>query len=320
MNTSSIKIKKKLLIVCIQLALIVLLFKWCFNTVKWEKFIEIISSTSFSLFTIVLIQRFFPWIFLGFRLHSLFGKKLIIVDGIKASLLCVGLNSVLPSRAGDIAKVGWVKMNSGLAFYDLLGGIFIERLLDVSILSIAVLFVLFSLSLHEYALLFISLSCLMWIVLTFVRYKTRLFLYIISYVVNKHNFHWLAHVIWKIKKKLVKDTLIKAIVFSICIWLMNFLHVLLVTMLLTDITISIYAISLMFVAVFASSSFGLVPGGIGVMESAVFYIATDLIYLDMTYAFVLATYFRFFYSVPSVLSATIVIVTSKYKLPSADNA
>ena len=95
--------------------------------------------------------------------------------------------------------------------------------------------------------------------------------------------------------------------------MMNFLHVLLVIMLLTNLELSLYEIFVVFVAVFASSAFGVVPGGIGVMESAVIYVSTEVIHLDMTYALVLATFFRFFYSVPSILSASIVILTSKIK-------
>ena len=313
MKNISFNVIKRFTIECLQLALIVLRFNWCFKTVNWVKFIETITTISFPLFLIVLIHRFLPWIFLGFRLHSLFGNKLDIVDGIKASLLCVGLNSILPSRAGDIAKVGWLKMNSGIAFYDLLGGIFIERLLDVSILSIALLSVLYTLSLYEYALFLLFLAFLMWLALIFVRYESKLILSVVSYIKSKSIFHWFAHVLLKIKNKLVKEILLKLLGYSVCIWLMNFLHVLLVIMLLTNLELSLYEIFVVFVAVFASSAFGVVPGGIGVMESAVIYVSTEVIHLDMTYALVLATFFRFFYSVPSILSASIVMLTSKIK-------
>ncbi|MGN0894333.1 MAG: lysylphosphatidylglycerol synthase transmembrane domain-containing protein [Succinivibrio sp.] len=314
MISISLKNFKKFIILLIQFGSIYLLYNWCFRSVNWNLFFELVLNANPLFFSIVLLQRYVPWIILGLRLKTFFQSKINFIDGIKASLICVGLNSVLPSRAGDIAKIGWLKINNRISFYELLGGIFIERLLDVSLLSIVLITVLISSSFRVFAILLLLIAILMWIVILIIKFNPKFILSFFCFIRKRQIISWIAHVLWNTKKKLVVETLIKTSSYSILIWIMNFLHVFLVITLLTDINISIYESCLLFIAVFASSAFGIVPGGIGIMESSVIYVCTALLKYDVTYALVIATYFRFFYSIPSVISASFVFITYKYNL------
>lgn len=77
---------------------------------------------------------------MGLRLHTLLSAGTRYALSLKAVLLCVGYNNILPAKAGDAMKVVFLTRKTGMSLLDVSSIILWERLLDVlSLLCVALL-------------------------------------------------------------------------------------------------------------------------------------------------------------------------------------
>lgn len=77
---------------------------------------------------------------MGLRLHNLLPGSVPYGLSLKAVLLCVGYNNILPAKAGDAMKVFFLARKTGRSLLDISSIVLWERLLDVlSLLCVALL-------------------------------------------------------------------------------------------------------------------------------------------------------------------------------------
>lgn len=247
--------------VIFQLLILMMVVYWAIDNIDFTQFKTTMLSISISVFMVVLLQRMTPFIFLSTRLMYLFGLDFNF--SLNYSSLCVVANCVLPFRFGELYKIALIKNKMDTSFFVTTYKIFIERLLDVTsllliILSFAVQYVdgnkLVTL------LLFIVASWLV-LVLAIAFQKQILSLNILKklrYVVNL-----------AISDQRIHKNFFHLLLSTILVWAMNVMHVYLVCNYAFNLNLSLFSIFVVCVAIFASSAFGGLPGGIGVMEGAV---------------------------------------------------
>lgn len=71
---------------------------------------------------------------LGLRLSRLWHIPLPYFSCVEASVLCLGVNNVLPAKAGEIAKGEWLSRHHGLPFTAAISIVLWERFFDVNLL------------------------------------------------------------------------------------------------------------------------------------------------------------------------------------------
>lgn len=127
----------------IQASLVALCFWWLSRDVDWPVALEHCAKVNPTMLIVIFVQRFTPYAFLGLRLSTLFTGRVSPWTGFKASVLCVGCNAVLPARMGELVKIVWLRACGAISYSTLCGGVFLERLLDVStLLCLALVFAL----------------------------------------------------------------------------------------------------------------------------------------------------------------------------------
>lgn len=247
--------------VIFQLLIFMTVVYWAINNIDFTQVKTTMLSISISVFMVVLLQRMTPFFFLSTRLMYLFG--LDFKHSLNYSSLCVVANCVLPFRLGELYKITLIKNKMDISFFVTTYKIFIERLLDVT--SLLLIILTFAVNFVENnklstLLLFIVVSWLVLILLIAFQRK------ILSLKILKK----LRYVV----KLAISDQRIHKYYFhlllsTILVWSMNVIHVYLVCNFALNLNLSIFSVFVVCVAIFASSAFGGLPGGIGVMEGAV---------------------------------------------------
>jgi len=75
-----------------------------------------------------------PLLPITWRLRFLTANRAGFPDAFRASLLCYGLNNILPAKLGELAKALYLRKNSGINMGGGLGLIFWERFFDLNII------------------------------------------------------------------------------------------------------------------------------------------------------------------------------------------
>jgi len=228
--------------------------------------------------------------------------------GFKASVLCVGCNSVLPARMGELVKIAWLHDLTSLAFSRLFSGIFLERLMDVSALLLLVsCFAMPFLNVWTVVcsavLLFLAWGLAYWLASR----EKLLAALLHSLPLPEKIERWITAFFTSCQTVFMRKVFARSVMFTLLVWAMNYLHVVLLANGLMGLGLRWYELGLLCVGLFFSSALLLAPGGAGVMEFAVIFILTSL-GIDSVKAAGTAVFARLFYSFPPMLGALFVLL------------
>lgn len=260
---------------------------------------------------VIFVQRFTPYAFLGLRLSTLFTGRVSPWTGFKASVLCVGCNAVLPARMGELVKIVWLRACGAISYSTLCGGVFLERLLDVStLLCLALVFALPQLNKTVVLTLAAGVGGL-WITLLLLAHPrgfARRCLATMPLPTRVRG--WALHLCAYLEKCVRSKIFFRALLGTALVWSMNYAHVALLANGLLDLHLTWDELGLLCVTLFFSSALMLAPGGVGLMEVAVVMVLS-LMHVDKSLALSTALFARLFYSVPPLLGAAAVIIFGK---------
>lgn len=88
----------------------------------------------------VFFYAFVDYVCMGYRLRFLLPADVGFVPSMKASLLCVGMNCLLPAKAGDALKILYLTRTTNHSFVTISSVVIWERLCDVIFLASLMLF------------------------------------------------------------------------------------------------------------------------------------------------------------------------------------
>lgn len=265
----------------------ILIFYLLSSKISFLKSFQIIlkANPSFILLSLLflLLTLFFimiRWLFIVRTLHS----KAKFKDSLISIMCALALNSVLPSKLGDLFKVYYFK---GHGISQMLGAVFTERVLDIT--SLTLLLLIGSLILNKLTFIYISLSLIL------------MFILLVSFL----------YILRKKLRKSTKDSLLKNLLYSIN-WIIQRPRKGIILFLLSLLTwfCSITQIYLLFLAVSANVDFlyfssaiiivifvSLIPitiAGMGTRESAILYLFSSFANNDVLLAAgLLFSFFRY---------------------------
>lgn len=87
------------------------------------------------MLTVVAVS-FVAYALMGLRLSRMATPPMSFRSTFAATLVGLGVNNVLPAKAGEIAKAAWMGRANGLTFQKALGIVFMERFFDVNVLAL----------------------------------------------------------------------------------------------------------------------------------------------------------------------------------------
>ena len=128
----------------LRVALIVACLVYVFWGLDWVQFGHSLKRFGAVPLIVVLAASVLQYLPVGWRLNYLTANKAGYLTALKASFFCMGINSLLPAKAGEVAKAFYLRDRAGLSMGQGLGMIFWERFFDLNILlALGVLMVLF---------------------------------------------------------------------------------------------------------------------------------------------------------------------------------
>lgn len=294
----------KLWLSLIQLLIVLGICWWLATHLPWTEAWRLCCNASPLVLILVFVQRFTPYAGLGYRLTQLFSGNVSFALGLQSSLLCVGCNSVIPARLGEIVKIVWLAQHGSINYPTICGMVGLERLLDVTTLFL--LGLIFAADLLQPVLtvvLALSVVIAWGLAILLSRrpgLKERVPLPQCLRPFVMELLSALAHA-------LHGNILWRTITGTLCIWSLNFLHVVLLANGLMELGLSLQGLGLLMVAMFFASGLMLSPGGLGTLEAAVV-LTLGQLGVEMTQATALAIFARFFYSLPPLIGAALVLM------------
>lgn len=294
-----------------QTVLVALCFWWLSRDVDWSLALEYCTGVNPAMLAVVFVQRFAPYGMLGLRLTALFSGRINVGTGVTASVLCVGCNTVLPARLGEVVKIVWLRASGGLSYAMVCGGVFLERLLDVSmLLLLALLFALPYVNASLVLVLGLGIVVLWLALLNLASPGSLGRRWIAAVPLPPWLRVWLHHLCTALQGFVNGKIFSRAVAGTVLVWSMNYLHVVLLANGLMHLQLVWQELGLVCVTLFFSSALLLAPGGVGVMEAGVVMVLT-LLGVDKSLAVGTALFARVFYSVPPLLGALSIVACGR---------
>lgn len=82
----------------------------------------------------ILLFCLVEYLLQGYRLRLLLGSSISFLQGIKATILCLGFNAMLPAKAGDVIKLVWLCKERNKNIFEISPVVMWERIFDIIIL------------------------------------------------------------------------------------------------------------------------------------------------------------------------------------------
>lgn len=108
---------------------------WAMSDVDFSLLVSAMGSWTFVSMLPVFALSALDYFCMGLRLHALMPAGTGRGLAMRACLLCVGMNCLLPAKAGDGLKILYLARNTGHSFADISSVVIWERLCDVIFLS-----------------------------------------------------------------------------------------------------------------------------------------------------------------------------------------
>lgn len=281
---------------------------WLSRYVATEDIKRWFSQINICLFLLILIQRFTPYLFLGYRFYVLSERKVSLKRAVAGGIMCVGFNNILPGRLGEVIKIFYFKRFSKLPYTRLIANVFVERITDVFILLAIGTVITFNLLPLRYSLLFTGI---MLIQLIIILDKKNLILKGINLICKK-KFLSLVHLAHNFYSTIRSKVFIKSLSISCLIWVMNILHILLLIFYFLELKISLYETLLLFLIVFSAGLFP-IPGGVGIVDAGIFIFLNSYLNIPEYESIKTAFFCRFFYSIPAIAGMLFVNIEYLFK-------
>ncbi len=261
----NLKKKIKPLNILIISVVTILIFYWLLSKISFLKSIQIILKANLvfiilSLLFLFLILFFLivRWLFILRTLHP----KSKFHDSLISTMSASSLNSILPSKLGDLFKVYYFR-NYGIS--QMVGAVFTERLLDI--ITLTLLLIMGSLTLNKPIFVYISITIMLIFIIS------MSLLYVLRKKLNRYLLlkNLLYSINWIIKRPF------KALILfllSLLIWFSSIIQIYLLFLAVSADVSLLYFSSAIIIVIFIS----LIPitiAGMGTRESAILYLFSN---------------------------------------------
>lgn len=261
----------------------------------------------------ILAVTALAYVVMGLRLAALAPGPIRLGTGIAASVLCIGLNSLLPARLGEVAKGLHLHQRAGLPAQGLLTMVLVERLFDVVVLL--GLGVTLAVSLGRdipgpalVAALLAALGCLALVV----RYPA-LGNALVNLAPHQRLRHFLRGALEALRAYSSLRRLAVPALLTLVLWGLSLAYVALVILWLAGLPLDMTQVLTVFTTSMAGNAVPGAPGGLGVYEGAV---VASLGWAGIAkgQALAVAVVLRAYNSIPPVLGAAWVLWRSDLRL------
>ncbi len=164
---------KKILGHALRLALAAACLTYALWGVDFPKLLEVFGTFHIAPMAATALFVVFTSFVPGARLSFLTEKRLDVFQGLRAVLLGLGLNNILPARLGEAAKALYIKQRGPMSMSRALEAVFWERFFDLNALLVLGLFVVLLLGKAEFVYPMLGVVGGLWLFLGLVRFRPK---------------------------------------------------------------------------------------------------------------------------------------------------
>lgn len=289
----------------------------CVAYVLWEidpqAMLEAIRGYSPGAVAAILLFSVFANFFPGYRIHYLSHHRIGAIRGGLASILCHGVNNLLPGKLGELAKALYLSLGGRMKRAEALGIVFWERFLDINALLVFALIALV-LSGQDLALLPFGLATLgFWGALFALRHWPALYHRVLAILPSERLRGFLLELREQIIRRMEARFLLGGGLHTLAVWLVYGTQTLLVLLWAAHLELTPSEALVVFVAAGLGASVPSTPGGLGVFEAAVV-VTLGWFGIDKEEALTAALVLHFSEYIPTVLLTLPILFRSRIHL------
>jgi uncharacterized protein (TIRG00374 family) len=250
-----------------------------------------------------IISMFVGIFVLSLRWRFITKNQITLKASLESSFLALGLNNILPAKMGEVAKVYYLKK---IYMYDVskaLPMMIIERLFDVFILAIFILFTNSDYS--AFVLVLISV-----ISLYFLIKKAKVILKLLQKISHLKVRNFLKDNV-KTISRITKSDFSIMLLYSILLWAIYYLTIYLFIQLATNFTLSATEILVVFIFSAIGMAIPSTPGGLGVVQAGCV-IALSIYGIDKENALSFSIIYHMIQYIPTTIIALVIMYRSKF--------
>ncbi len=286
---------------------------WALSEVDLGMLASAVRSYSLVAMLPVFAMATADYICMGFRMNALLPRGTGLALSMKASLLCVGMNCLLPAKAGDALKILYLTRNTGQSFVTISSAVIWERLCDVIYLASLLLFTVPNMKADEIGVNMVMPAIVLGAgILGFftLRHWSGFFHAMYARFLPSRIANPLSHLHSCMVDQVSLPWLARGLAWSACTWgtyFMSFVFALY----MADIHLSYPQMLVAFTISSIGTAIPSLPGGIGLFEGAVV-LSLSWFGVDASQALGVALFFHAVHFLPLALAAVIINGRARY--------
>lgn len=257
----------------------------------------------------VVLMAVVMWIsfaFGGLRLSFIAGRRISVFNGFNADVLGLGLSNLLPAKAGEVAKILYLKRQGPLVMSESLSIVFWERFFDLNAILLLGLGAAFFMEMKAVVLLLGGLAAALWLWLLAIRISPTMAEALSKMLIFDKVKRFAANAMRDMAGRLEPRFIILLALYTLPIWICYFLEYYFLLRWAAQFDLALPAVAVVFVMGALGLATPASPGALGVYE-AVMVAALGMQGVDKENAVAAGLVFRFFQYVPVTLYASLVL-------------
>jgi len=304
---------KKILYLLFRISITIVAISYIFWEMDFSQLVPILNRYDFFILTTIIIYSVSTYFYLGFRLRVISHYKITILTGTKATIICHGINNILPTKLGEVAKALFLSMKVKTSKAEAFSIVFWERFLDLNALLLIAIITIFQTKLELMVLPLSILVLGLWAFILITNYWTKSYDKVINLIPILKLKHFLNELHAHVNQRFSWKFLIKISFFTSIVWGLYCIQTILVLNWLVELHLSLNQLLIVFVISSAGMALPSTPGAFGVYE-AVIVIALGLFGISKEEAFITAFVMHMIEYIPTTLFTFIIFSKSKINL------
>ncbi len=227
-----------------------------------------LNDFSLSFFFIAGLFLVLDYAFMGLRLQKLLTTKAPFSASMRATIICVGYNNLLPAKAGDILKIMFISSSLKKKISEITPIVVQERLYDLMLLAGTCLFVLPSAPLPlDTSMLLLILICIPCSIFLMIKFDKYIIMCIDKIPAHKPRM-FCRNMFAMFLSGIDNVNCIKVFILTVLIWTFYFSSFTVCLLFVADLPLTLLQCAVVFCVTCMGMALPSSPGGLGIFEAA----------------------------------------------------
>ena len=242
---------------------------YLFKGVEAEKLLSALGRFDNHKILVVLLTMSCGFFLMGVRLWDLANRACTLAQGVFASFYGFFVNTILPARLGELAKIVYLHKSAGIPASQSTEFVFWERFADLNVFLFLVVFGALAIGGPALAIPFFALAAVIWGLLITFSLRPGWAYRLVRYLPVKKVREFVDSFLQHLEVRSGSGRYVRLFFYSLLIWLEHMLEIFLIIYWLSGFDLTISQGLVVFALAITGFSLPLAPAGLGVTDSAI---------------------------------------------------